>query len=271
MLPLKTEDHFQSYTELLMAVMRSAKSYFDDFTMNQLSTLPAGRSNLLLRALSQADGDLLWDHLEPVALNRGDVCIESQRPLTHVYFLDGGLGSTVMPDEVYGSAEIGAQGYEGLIGVPVILGAMQTPHKTFMQVGGPARRIAVAPLLRAIDESESLRKLLLRYVHVFQLQVGQTAYANARYNVEERLARWILMSADRLGSPLSLTHDFLSLMLGVRRPSVTDATHILEGERLIKASRGTIEIIDRAGLAKRSNGCYGVSEAEYERLIGPWR
>jgi hypothetical protein len=270
-LPLKTEDHFQSYTELLMAVMRSAKSYFDDFTMNQLSTLPAGRSNLLLRALSQADGDLLWDHLEPVALNRGDVCIESQRPLTHVYFLDGGLGSTVMPDEVYGSAEIGAQGYEGLIGVPVILGAMQTPHKTFMQVGGPARRIAVAPLLRAIDASESLRKLLLRYVHVFQLQVGQTAYANARYNVEERLARWILMSADRLGSPLSLTHDFLSLMLGVRRPSVTDATHILEGERLIKASRGTIEIIDRAGLAKRSNGCYGVSEAEYERLIGPWR
>jgi CRP-like cAMP-binding protein len=244
---------------------------FEDVTMSQLSKSPSDRSNLLLGALSQADRNLLEAHLEPVALDRGDVCIESQQPLTHVYFLDGGMGSTIMPDEVHGSAEIGAQGYEGLVGVPSILGASQTPHKTFMQVGGPARRIAVEPLLRAMDESASLQKLLLRYVHVFLLQVGQTAYANARYKVEERLARWILMSADRLGSPVSLTHDFLSLMLGVRRSSVTDATHILEGERLIKASRGTIEVIDRAGLSERSNGCYGVSEAEYERLIGPWR
>jgi CRP-like cAMP-binding protein len=247
------------------------KIYFGDIPMSRLPASPPGRSNLLLQAMPQADRDLLKVHLEPVNLDRGDICIESQKPLTHVYFLDGGMGSTIMPDDVHGSAEIGAQGYEGLIGVPVLLGADQTPHKTFMQVGGSARRIAVEPLVKAMDESASLRKVLLRYAHVNLLQVGQTAYANARYKVEERLARWILMSADRLGSPVSLTHDFLSLMLGVRRSSVTDAIHILEGERLIRASRGTIEVSDPDGLAKRSNGCYGVSEAEYERLIGPWR
>jgi CRP-like cAMP-binding protein len=229
------------------------------------------RSNRLLQALSPTDSALLHSHLERVHLHKDDVCIEPECPITHVYFLDGGLGSTVMPDEHHGTAEIGAQGFEGLIGIPVILGTDLTPHKTFMQVGGPARRISVEPLWDAMEKSSSLRKILYLYTQVFLLQVGQTAYANARYKVEERLARWVLMSTDRLGSPVSLTHEFQAFMLGVRRSSVTDATHILEGERLIRASRGVIEIRDRAGLEKRAGGCYGVSEREYERLIGPWR
>lgn len=233
---------------------------------------PSGtRSNRLLQVLSPSDSGLLHPHLEPVNLHKDDVCIEPARPITHVYFLDGGLGSTVMPDDHHGTAEIGAQGFEGLIGLPVVLGTDLTPHKTFMQVGGPARRISVEHLWAAMEKSNSLRKILHLYAQVFLLQVGQTAYANARYKVEERLARWVLMSTDRLGSPVSLTHEFLAYMLGVRRSSVTDATHILEGEHLIKASRGLIEIRDRAGLEKRAGGCYGVPEREYERLIGPWR
>jgi hypothetical protein len=199
------------------------------------------------------------------------VCIEPDVPISYVYFLDGGMGSTVMPDRHHGTAEMGAQGFEGLVGIPVILGIDQTPHKTFMQVGGPARRIAVAPLWMAMEQSSSLRLVLHCYVQVFLLQVGQTAYANARYKVEQRLARWVLMSTDRLGSPVSLTHEFLSYMLGVRRSSVTTATHILEGEGLIRATRGLIEIRDRAALETRAGGCYGLPEREYERLIGPWR
>jgi CRP-like cAMP-binding protein len=229
------------------------------------------RLNLLLRHLPEANQALLEPHLEAVHLERNDVCIEAGAPIRHVYFLDGGLGSTIMPDQSHGTTELGMQGYEGLIGVPAILGADQSPHKVFMQVGGPVRRIAVEPLRRAMDESATLRRLLLLYVQVFLLQVGQTAYANARYSLEERLARWILMSADRLGSRVTLTHEFLSFMLGTRRPGVTNATHVLEGERLIRASRGTIDVLDRAGLEKRTDGCYGVPEAEYEQLIGPWR
>lgn len=237
--------------------------------MEQQTSYP--ERNLLLQALPPHEREKIAPHLEFVTLERNDVCIESGRPITFVYFLDGGLGSTVMPDNDQGVAELGAQGYEGLVGVPAILGATDTPHRTFMQVGGSARRIPVDELRTLMDERPALRHLLLRYAQVFLIQISQTAYANARFKVDERLARWILMSADRLGSPASLTHDFLSVMLGVRRPSVTDAIHVLEGEGLIRANRGVIEIRDRQRLEMRTAGCYGVPEREYERLIGPWR
>ncbi len=216
-------------------------------SMEQRSPSSKGWSNRLLQTLSQADLELLEPHLEPVTIERNDVCIEPGIPIRHVYFPEGGMSSTIVPDQVHGTAELGMQGYEGMIGVPAILGADRSPHKVFMQVGGPARRIKVEPLRQAMDESTTLRKLLLLYVQVFLLQVGQTAYANARYNLEERLARWILMSADRLGPQISLTHEYLSFMLGVRRAGVTTATHALESERLIKAKRGNIEVLDRAG------------------------
>jgi len=227
--------------------------------------------NLILQRLPQTDVEILAPYLEAVDLERNYTCIFPNKRISHIYFLDGGLSSTVMPDETHGTSEIGAQGFEGLIGVPAILGSNVTPHQTFMQVGGPARRIAVDHLERAMEQSLALRKLLLHYAHVFMMQVAQTAHTNARYNVDERLARWILMSSDRLGSKLSLTHEFLSFMLGIRRSSVTDALHVLEGEGLIRASRGLIEVRDRGGLELRANGCYGIAEAEYERLIGPWR
>jgi CRP-like cAMP-binding protein len=239
--------------------------------MEQITPSTKGRSNRLLQMLSRTDRELLEPHLESVSLERNDVCIEPGVPIEHVYFLEGGLSSTVVPDKIHGTAELGTQGYEGLIGVPAILGADRSPHRVFMQVGGPARRIGVECVRQAMDESPTLRKLLLLYVQVFMLQVGQTAYANARYSLEERLARWILMSADRLGPQLFLTHEFLSFMLGVRRPGVTTGLHVLEGEGLIRANRGTIFVLNRAGLEKRAGGCYGVPEAEYERLIGPWR
>jgi CRP-like cAMP-binding protein len=237
--------------------------------MEQGSPSSKDSSNRLLQKVSEADCGLFQPHLEAVTLKINDVCIEPGAPITYVYFLEGGLSSSVMPDEPRGTAELGLQGYEGLIGVPAILGADQSPHKVFMEVGGPAQRIEVEPLRQAMDQSASLRKLLLLYAHVFLIQVGQTAYANARYTLDERLARWILMSADRLGAHVSLTHEFLSFMLGVRRAGVTSALHMLEGEHLIKSTRAKIEVLDRGGIEKRAGRSYGVPEAEYERLIGP--
>ena len=108
--------------------------------------------------------------------------------IEYVHFLEGGLGSTVVPDEYHGTAEVGMQGREGLIGVSVLLDANRSSHKVFMQTGGPSQRIRVAHLTDAMEQSRSLRKLLLRYAQVFLTQTGQTAYANARFDMKERLA-----------------------------------------------------------------------------------
>jgi CRP-like cAMP-binding protein len=231
--------------------------------------VPSLQRNRLLQALVDTDHALLKPYLERLRLEKGDVCIKPSQPITHVYFLEAGLGSTVMSDEGKGTSEIGMQGFEGLIGVPALLGADFSPHKVFMQIGGPLQRIATAPLREAMDRSASLRALLLRYANVFLLQTGQTAHVNARFTLEERLARWLLMAADRVGPQVALTHDYLSFMLGVRRSGVTMALHVLEGERLITSARNLIIIRDRPGLESWAGGSYGIPEVEYERLIGP--
>jgi CRP-like cAMP-binding protein len=225
--------------------------------------------NRLLQLLSGADADRLRPHLERVALAKGYVCIVHDAPIAHVYFLESGLGSSVFPDEVNGTSEIGMQGYEGLIGVPALLGADQSPHQVFMQVEGSAQRIAVDALKAAMDESPSLRCLLLLYAQVFLVQTAQTAHVNARFGLSERLARWILMAADRLGPRLGITHEYLAYMLGTRRAGVTDGLHILEGKHLIRSTRGLIVISDPDGLRDLAGQSYGVPEAEYRRLIGP--
>jgi CRP-like cAMP-binding protein len=120
----------------------------------------------------------------------------------------------------------------------LVLGADQGPHEVFMQVGGTVQRIASAALKQAFTESGVLREALLRYAHVFMIQAAHTAHVNARVPLTDRLARWALMAADRLGSKLPLTHEYLSYMLGVRRSGVTDALHLLEGRHLIRSTRG---------------------------------
>jgi CRP-like cAMP-binding protein len=116
--------------------------------------------------------------------------------------------------------------------------------------------------------SASLQQVFLRFAQAFSIQVSQTALANGRYAVGERLARWLLMSQDRMGDKLSLTHEFLSTMLGVRRPGVTEALQQLEAVGAIRATRGTIEVRYRGKLEDCAGGCYGIPEAEYRRLMG---
>src|SRR5205823_6090990 len=153
-------------------------------------------------------------------------------------------------------------------GLPLILDNHLSTHSVYMQVGGSGHRIAAQPFRDAMAMSRTLHGLLLRFVQVFMIQLTQTAVANGRSKIEERLARWVLMASDRVDGPeLPLTHEFLSIMLGVRRAGVTDAIHALAGRGLIKAERGNIRIIDREGLAEHANGCYGEPEREYRRLI----
>jgi CRP-like cAMP-binding protein len=222
--------------------------------------------NGLLGRLPEDAANLVLPHLEPVTLAQNQVLFEPFQSLDCVYFFEGGLSSEIAVNGAANRIEVGCIGREGMSGVPAILGVDRTPHKSFMQVGGPALRLAF-PVLQEAMGSGPLRALLLRYAHVFMIQIAATALADGRYKINQRLARWLLMCHDRLGDELPLTHDFLALMLGVRRSSVTDALHIIEGERLIKAERMRILVLDRRGLKRMAGQSYGVPEAEYDRLI----
>lgn len=165
--------------------------------------------------------------------------------------------------------EVGVYGRDGYGPSSILLGSATTPHRHFVQISGTAYRLAANDLLAAVLRSNSLHTVLLRYIHVFMTQTAHSVLVNGSASVEERLARWILMCRDRVDvDEFAITHDFLSMMLGVRRSSVTDAVHLLEGQQLIKATRGHIRIVDRAGLEQVAGSSYGLAEAEYRRLIG---
>jgi len=233
---------------------------------------PSPHRNRLLAALSPDDLGLLQPHLDPVDLKMGDVLVEPNMPIEHVHFVEDGIASIVALTPQGRQLKVGLFGWDGVSGTAVVLGTDRTPHKSFIQVAGRAQRMRSEDLRRAVGRSPSLQALLLRYVQVFTIQTAHTALSNGSYKIEERLARWLLMCHDRIeGDELALTHEFLALMLGVRRPGVTDAANGLEGTGLIRARRGLIQVIDRAGLEEVAGESYGLPEAEYERLIGPMR
>ena len=188
----------------------------------------------------------------------------------HVFFIEKGMVSVVAEKADGRSIEVGVYGRDGVSGTPLLLGSDQTPHHHYMQIGGSGFRMETAVFRRLVAESPALHVILLKFVHVFMTQTAQSALVNGSSVVEERLARWVLMCRDRLDADeFAITHDFLSMMLGVRRSSVTDALHLLEGSQLIKATRGNIRILDRNRLEHAAGASYGVPEAEYRRLIGP--
>lgn len=148
------------------------------------------------------------------------------------------------------------------------MGADRSPHETYMQVAGAGRRISAARVQLAMSQSKSLQKVLPRHGFAFAVQTAQTALANGRHKIEERLARWLLMAHDRVdGDSLHLTREFLALMLGVRRSGVTVALNSLEKDGLIKTQRGGVLVVDRTGLEASANGAYGTSEAELRRCV----
>jgi CRP-like cAMP-binding protein len=165
-------------------------------------------------------------------------------------------------------AEVAIIGREGMTGLAVILRAGRSPCEVFIQAEGHGQCIEAEDLLTAMEKSKVLQEAFLRFAHVFAVQSGYTALANAHAKLEERLARWLLMAQDRIAhDELLLTHEFLSLMLGVRRAGVTVALQHFENGGLIATNRGSITIKDRDGLEESANGFYGAPEAEYERLF----
>ncbi len=227
------------------------------------------RGNLVLSSLTESDFAGVEPFLEPVQFRLRE-CIETaNRKIEKVYFPYRGLLSVIaLSKNKRHEAEAGVIGWEGMTGSSIVLGWDSAATNIFVQIPGDGRSILADHLRELIAKSPTLRNSLLKHVYAFLIQASNTALANARGRLDQRLARWLLMAHDRMpGDGLQLTHDFLALMLGVRRAGVTIALHNLETLGLIAISRGQIIVVDRDGLEECCDGLYGVAERELNRLF----
>ena len=225
--------------------------------------------NRLLDSLPRADIERLRPHLEAVSVELMHVIYEPDRPITHVYFPAGCVISLVIYMDDGAAVEMATVGREGMVGLPIFLGADTMPSRAFGQVPGPALKITAAALTEEIERNGPLVRLLNRYTLALFNQVAQTTACNRVHLVEQRCARWLLQTHDRVGSDqFLLTQEFLAQMLGVRRPGVSAAAALLQKAGLIRYARGRITILDRPGLEAAACECYGVIKREFDRLLG---
>jgi CRP-like cAMP-binding protein len=229
---------------------------------------PNPPDNRLLAALPTREYKRLQPHLEHIALELRQLLFEVDVPIEHVYFPENIVVSilAVMPD---GSAvEVATAGREGMVGLPVFLGSDRMTAQAFVQVPGHAWRMSAAALREHSRRSPGLRALLERYTQALFTQVSQGSACNRLHPLEERCARWLLMTQDRVGSgEFPLTQQFLSQMLGVRRAGVSEAASTLQREGFIRYNRGRVVIEDRKGLEAAACECYGIIRAEFDRLL----
>ena len=213
--------------------------------------------NEILLGLPRKECDVLFSYLEYVEMRTHDALHEAGQPIAHGYFVNDGLASVlnVMTDGK--SVEVGLAGKEGFIGLPLVVGLSTSPCRVVMQVAGSAFRIRASDFAQALHRCPQLERQLNRFTHAMAMQATQVAACNRVHEVEERLARWLLMSQDRLGGDrVPLTQEFLAHMLGTRRASVTVAAGILQKAGLIKYTRGEVNVVNRAELEDAACECY---------------
>lgn len=206
--------------------------------------------------------------MEPVSIKAGQSLESRGESITHVYFMQKGVLSILASSGSGPAIEVGMIGMEGTTGSGDALVSDHAVHTTVAQIEGSALRAPLAAFWDTMVEPD-LRSLWLRYAHVLRVQASQTALIAAKGLVVERTVRWLLMWQDRTGArEVTVSHQKLAVLLGVHRPTVTLALHLLQRERLLKMQRGKVIVIDREGMVARSKGYYGLAEAEYQRLIG---
>jgi CRP-like cAMP-binding protein len=226
------------------------------------SSLP----NSLLAALPARRRKSLRSRLEQVTLTFGDVLLEPGEPIRHVFFPGNSLVS-LLTEEGKRALEVGLVGHEGMVGVPLALGVEVSPVRAVVQGSGTAFRMKKERFLREFRASPALQRKVFHYSHALMSQVTQISACNRLHSVEARLARWLLMTRDRLRSnQFRLTHEFLGHMLGVRRVGITQAAGALQRRKLIAYGRGHIRILDNKGLEAASCRCYQVVKALYESI-----
>lgn len=227
-------------------------------------------ANTLLSVLAPTDLAALRPHLSRIDLPKVKTLEIPRRRIGTAYFVEQGIVSVVSVGPGEPQVEVGIIGREGMTGIPLLLGDDRWPHSTYMQVGGRGYAIDAAELRRCMAASPSLTQVLLKFVQSFLMQVSATATTRARGRLDERLARWLLMAHDRgENDVITLTHEFLAMMLAVRRAGVTESINALVARGLVRTMRGSVRIIDRTGLERYAGALYGTAEVEYRRLFAP--
>jgi CRP-like cAMP-binding protein len=230
---------------------------------------PFPPANRLIARLPAAEYQRLSPHLRPVSLFAKQVLYKARATIDYVYFPCGGIVSamTIMED---GSAiEVATIGKEGVVGLTAFMGGESSPHEVMVQVAGEGLRMPADVFARESLRDGPFRQTLVRYNTAFNVQVAYAVACNGLHRLEKRCCRWLLMTQDRMGGDaLPLTHELLAIMLGVRRASVTVVLQPLEDGGLIRKQRGSVVILDRAGLEAASCECYRYVNAEFERLLG---
>jgi len=228
------------------------------------------KTNALLAALPPSELASLEPLLEPVDLELRQTLQEPDEPLAHMWFPHRGVLSMTSVMEDGSIVEVATIGKEGMVGLGAVLGTNQMTQLIFCQVVGEADRLRLADFDRLRSELPTLNLLLLRYAAALVAQIAQGSACNRLHTTEARCARWLLMTHDRVdGDRFVLTQEFLSQMLGVARPSVTIAAGMLQAAGLIRYTRGTIDIVDRARLEQASCECYAIIGSEFARLVAP--
>lgn len=263
-------DH--SFVELTAPAMAAGTSTFvraRHVLTAEVSVFPGGPvRNRLLAALPPAELERVRPHLEPVLFDQRQVLFETEEPIRHVYFPETMVVSMVSILQNGATVEVGTAGYEGMAGLPLFLGDESSTVRAFAQIPGAGVRLDAETFRRFSGLPGAFHQVMLRYTQAFLTQVAQTAACNGAHLVEQRCARWLLMTHDRVaGDEFPLTHEFLAFMLGVRRAGVTIAMRALQDLGLVRYTRGWVGVVDRVGLERASCECYQVVRAHIERLL----
>jgi CRP-like cAMP-binding protein len=224
--------------------------------------------NKILAKIPSKELDRLLPHLLEMELPYMKVLSEVDEKIEYAYFVTGGVVSMVNEPDNGDIVEIATIGNEGMAGFPILLGTPSMPSRVLVQVVGSGLRIRGSDLLECLRVTPVLHRLLMRYVMAVMNQIAQSTSCNRLHEVQERCARWLLHTHDRVaGNSFALTQEFLGQMLGVHRPTVTIAARMLQQAGLIRYTRGSIEIIDRSGLEMASCNCYRLIVDQYKRLL----
>jgi CRP-like cAMP-binding protein len=239
--------------------------------MSQPIADDAGReNNFILAAIPDQEYGQMRDRLQPVDLRVKDMLYQADEPIDYVYFPTTAVLSMIAQVDGETPVEVATIGREGMAGLPVFLGVTTSPNTVFAQIPGVVLRMRADQLREVLTDDGTLHRQLHRYIQASMVQLAQSVACNRLHSTEERAARWLLTTADRVGADrFPLTQEFLAQMLGVRRPTVSLTAGLLQNAGLISYRRGVITIDDRAGLQEVACDCYGIVHGEFDRLTEP--
>jgi CRP-like cAMP-binding protein len=223
--------------------------------------------NQILRSLPPKEYERLIPHLEPLSLRQNDVLSDLAAPIRHGYFIESGLVSTVAVMRDGRSVEVGMVGNEGFVAFPAFLNVARPSSRLVVQISGEAMRIRAEILQQLLPKLPQLEKKLPRFAYLQAVQLEQIAACNTLHEIEPRLARWLLMAADRVGENLTVTHDQTARMLGVRRASVTVAAIAIQERGAVQYARGNLRLLSRRKLEDAACECYPLVHAHLEGYL----